>query len=199
MVMPPNINEESAENSLVAEQPQFSKKERRLLRHQQRDEEQTRAKKRKKFKKLFAIGLVILVISAGISGLVWYFASKPLAPKSEIIAQSGIHWHPEIKILILGKIQEIPANIGLGITEKPIHTHDDMGVIHLEFSGLVKKDDLRLGRFFEIWGKKFNQDCIFDKCSGTAGRLKMFVNGQENFEFENYAMRDGDKIEIVFE
>lgn len=199
MVIPPNINEELTENIAAAEKQQLSKKERRLLRHQQRDEEQTREKQRKKIKKLFDIGFVILVIGAVISGLVWYFASKPLTPESDIIAQDGIHWHPEIKISVLGQIQKIPANIGLGITENSIHTHDNMGVIHLEFSGLVKKDDVRLGKFFAIWGKKFNQDCIFDKCSGTEGRLKMFVNDKENSEFENYVMRDGDKIEIVFD
>ena len=199
MVIPPNINEESTENSPVAAQPQLSKKERRLLRRQQRDKERASSKKGKKIKILFALGFVILIVGAGISGLIWYFASKPLAPESEIIARDGIHWHPEITISILGKNQEIPKNIGLGVIENPIHTHDDMGVIHLEFSGLVKKDDVRLGRFFAAWGKKFNQDCIFDKCSGAEGRLKMFVNDQANYEFENYVMGEGDKMEIVFD
>lgn len=69
----------------------------------------------------------------------------------------------------------------------------------MEFSGLVKKDDVRLGRFFEIWRKQFTKDCIFDTCDGSGGKLKMLVNGRENFEFENYIMRDRDKIEIIFE
>ena len=69
----------------------------------------------------------------------------------------------------------------------------------MEFSGLVKESDLRLGRFFEIWGKTFSQDCIFDKCAGPQNQLTMLINGKENFEFESYIMRDGDKIEIIFE
>jgi len=69
----------------------------------------------------------------------------------------------------------------------------------MEFSGLCLEDDLRLGRFFEIWGKRFNKNCIFDKCSGPEGQLKMFVNGELNYEFENYMMKDGDKIEIIFD
>ena len=142
---------------------------------------------------------IILVIAGVLMVIVgWYFFSKSPTLESDIIAKGGIHWHPELRITILGNNQEIPANIGIGATHQPIHTHDNMGVMHLEFPGLVKKDDARLGRFFEIWGKQFNQNCIFDKCVGPDGQLKMFVNGKENFEFENYVMRDGDKIEIVF-
>ena len=129
----------------------------------------------------------------------WFFVSKFFSSDPEIIARNGIHWHPDLSIKILGEYLEIPANIGLGIAEQPIHTHDNMGVIHLEFSGLVKKDDIKLGQFFRTWEKIFNKDCIFDKCSGSEDRLRMLVNGKENFEFENYLMRNGDKIEIIFE
>ena len=141
---------------------------------------------------------MVLIIGAGIAGLVWYLATRPSLPESEIIARSGIHWHSEIKISILGQKQEIPADIGIGVVHNPIHTHDNTGAIHLEFSGLVRKDDTLLGKFFEIWGKKFNKDCIFDKCNGSEGKIKMLVNGNQNDEFENYLMKDGDKIEIVY-
>ena len=30
-------------------------------------------------------------------------------------------------------------------------------------------------------------------------KVIMTVNGEENFEFENYQMRDGDKIELRYE
>ena len=63
----------------------------------------------------------------------------------------------------------------------------------------VKKDDIKLGKFFDIWGKTFNKACIFDKCSGSDGQVNMLVNGELNSEFENYTMKDGDKIEIIFE
>ena len=153
----------------------------------------------KNVKKISKIALIVLLAGGSAGWLTWYIANQPKTPESEIISQKGIHWHPELIILIKGQKQEIPANIGIGIVHKPMHTHDDMGVIHLEFSGLVKREDVRLGNFFEIWSEKFNKDCIFDKCSGAEGKLKMFVNGKENFDFENYIMRNGDKIEIVFE
>ena len=150
-------------------------------------------------KKISKIALLILLAAGSVGWFTWHIVNQPKIPESEIISQKGIHWHPELTILIKGQKQEIPANIGIGAVHKPMHTHDDMGVIHLEFSGLVKKEDVRLGNFFEIWSRKFNKDCIFDKCSGAEGKLKMFVNDKENFDFEDYIMRDGDKIEIVFE
>ncbi len=33
---------------------------------------------------------------------------------------------------------------------------------------------------------------------GEGGTVAMFVNGEENFEFENYLMQDNDRIEIVY-
>ncbi len=164
-----------------------------------REEEQKNLKQKKTIKRIFKTALIVLIIGVGIAGLGWYFKIRPPLPESEIISRAGIHWHPEIKISILGQKQEIPDNIGLGVVEKPIHTHDNTGVIHLEFSGLVKKDDILLGKFFEVWGKKFSKDCIFDKCNGFEGQIKMLINGKQNFEFENYLMKDKDKIEIIFE
>ena len=130
----------------------------------------------------------------------WFAVSKisPSEPR-EIISKQGLHWHSELSIKILGKSQEIPTNIGIGITHQPIHTHTSDGILHSEFAGLVTKEDIKLGHFFKVWGKTFNKDCIFDKCSGPEGTLKMLVNGKENGEFENYMMQDSDKIEIIFE
>ncbi len=141
--------------------------------------------------------LIFIIIFATI--LAWFIFSKLSTPQTDIIAKNGLHWHPNLTINILGETQEIPANVGMISQEMPIHTHAKDGVIHLEFAGSVGKDDIKLGKFFQIWGKKFNKDCIFDKCSGSEGQLKMLVNGKENFEFDNYVMRDGNKIEIIFE
>ena len=142
----------------------------------------------------------ILVIIIGISIAVWFLVSKSSTPEGDIIARKGFHWHANLSINILGEVKDIPAGIGLEkLPHNPLHTHDRDNVIHLEFSGLVKKDDIKLGRFFEVWDKNFDKDCILDKCNGPDGQLKMTVNGKENLEFENYIMHDKDKIEIIFE
>src|SRR3989338_7359786 len=104
--------------------------------------------------KRFTLIVLIVLLAIGIAGwLVWYIINQPESSVNEIISRAGIHWHPELTILIKGQKQEIPADIGIGIVEKPIHTPDNMGVIHLEFSGLVKKEDVKLGKFFEVWDK----------------------------------------------
>ncbi|HDY69115.1 MAG TPA: hypothetical protein ENH85_15170 [Candidatus Scalindua sp.] len=178
---------------------QLSKKEGRLLKKQGKQEEQKRKRRKQKIKKRLYTGLLVLIIGGGIFALGWFLLTRPSTPESKIISKQGIHWHADLSIKILGRYQGIPGNIGIGITELPVHTHEADSVIHMEFSGLVREDDTRLGRFFEIWGKKFNRDCIFDKCNGPEGRLKMFVNQQPNYQFENHIMRDRDKIEIIFE
>src|SRR3989344_4047444 len=130
--------------------------------------------------KSFKIIIAVLISGLIILGFGWYLSSRPGQPESDIISRKGIHWHTELKVSILGEVQKIPAGIGFGVNEMPVHTHETDGVIHLEFSGLVRNNDIRLGRFFTIWGKQFNKDCIFDKCSGPEGQLKMLVNGREN-------------------
>lgn len=139
----------------------------------------------------------IVIIGAGIFLL---SRGQTSVPQSEILSQNGLHWHSKLRIFVKGKEQEIPANIGIaGNIHQPIHTHEKDNVIHLEFSGIVKKNDTKIGRFFTIWGKKFSATCIFDNCNETEGKVKMTVNSKESKEFENYRMRDGDNIEIRFE
>ncbi len=137
---------------------------------------------------------------AALAGLgIWYASSGPDAPQDDVVAKNGMHWHAKLAIFIDGKEQEIPNNIGIGITHNPMHTHDAAGEIHLEFSGLVKKDDTQLGKFFEVWGKKFSSSCILDSCAKDGKSVKMLVNGKQNDEFENYLMQDKDNIEIRLE
>lgn len=116
-----------------------------------------------------------------------------------LISTRGIHYHPQLEIYIQGEKQEIPAGIGLVGGHSPLHTHDPDGVIHLEYGGTVHAEDTTLGRFFEIWGKKFSKDQIFDFVNGPEGVVSMTVNGVPNTEFENYHMKDGDKIVIRYE
>ncbi len=129
-----------------------------------------------------------------------------------VISEKGIHWHQELKIIIKGEVITIPANIGIGMQYAgyplydqmmmmtDMHTHDDSGTLHWEImEGPVKKEDVRLANFFAIWGKKFDNNCIFEFCNGTEGKMTMLVNGKENTEFQNYLANDKDKIEIRYE
>jgi hypothetical protein len=149
---------------------------------------------------MFKNKLPLILIAVGIFIIGWFLISKTSTPEGDVIARNGLHWHSNLTIDILGELQDIPAGIGLaGLPHNPLHTHDRDSVIHMEFNGKVTDSDLRLSKFFQIWGKEFNKDCIFDKCSGSDNQLTMLVNGKENGEFENYIMQDKDKIEIIFE
>ncbi len=191
--------EELEKNKALAERQQLTKKERKLLRIQQKEKERRRYHRRKKLKTFLLIAAAALIVGGGIFSGVWFLGTRPPLPESEFSSKECIHWHTKLSITIFGQKQGIPANIGIGITEQPIHTHEEDNIIHLEFTDLVKKDDIQLGRFFEIWGREFSKDCIFANCNGPEGKVKMLVNGEPNFEFGNYIMQNKDEIEIIFE
>lgn len=130
------------------------------------------------------IGLAVLIV--GLFGLSKYLQSSD----SNIVSRSAFHWHPELTIYVKDEKQEIPQGIGLAGGHKPIHTHDDLPVIHMEFSGAARTDEVTLGQFFKNWGKDF------DSFGST---VTMTVNGKQNTELENYQMKDKDKIELRYE
>lgn len=153
-------------------------------------------------KKVILIGAIITVLF--LVGAVFLLSKGEDTNVSEdqIISRKGIHWHPKLTITIKGEKQEIPADFGLGAIHSPIHTHaadNKEGILHMEMSGLVIRDETKLNRWFQLWGKQFNSNCIFDKCNEGDGKVLMTVNDQENKEFENFLMKDGDKIEIRYE
>lgn len=146
-------------------------------------------------KNILILGLIVVVSIFGVQVLL----NKPLSGETQLISSTGLHWHPQLEIYIKGEKQEIPADMGLGVMHSPIHTHDDLPIIHMEFSGKVTEGDTKIGNFFRVWGKNFNSDQLFDYKNSPEANVKMFVNGEENTEFENYKMKDGDKIEIRYE
>ena len=149
------------------------------------------------------IGLLSLaILIGGVFFLTKGNTSSSPTPPVDIVTQSGLHWHPKLSIYIKGEKQPFTNGIGLnGAVHNPIHTHDDADkdIVHMEFQGVVTKEDTKLASFFKIWGKKFSSTQIFDKKNGEEGTVKMTVNGKGNTQFENYQMRDGDMIEIRYE
>ncbi|MFA4887573.1 MAG: hypothetical protein WC595_05135 [Candidatus Nanoarchaeia archaeon] len=151
-----------------------------------------RVKKKKKG------GWIVFVMLMGVivTG-VWFVAQRGDSTLPNIdVPNEPIHWHPHLSIIIDGEEQLIPEGIGLGQVHQPTHTHESDGTIHLENNRPTAKT-LTVGYFFEIWGKAFNKDCIFEYCT-SKGTLKMTVNGKENNEFEKYMWKDKDEIIIEY-
>lgn len=143
--------------------------------------------------KIFFIGVGVLVVLALASIFVLPKPSGTTQSNNpNIVALSGMHWHPLLTMYVKGEKLELPPDMGLGAVHKPIHTHAEdspKGVIHLEFSGMVRKNDIMLGRFFENWGKDMRS---------FGENMRMTVNGVESTEYENFVMHDGDKIELLY-
>ena|SRR3989344_850736 len=169
---------------------QLSKKERKFLERQQRKQGQEAASRRERLKKIIKWSVGALLVFGSIGAVIWYIATSPPVSEDEILSRKGLHWHTELALYVKGVKQDIPKDIGIGTVHKPVHTHDADGIIHLEFPGLVRRQDTTLGQFFKNWGK--NPDDF-----GPITTMK--VNGEENTEFMDYHMRDTDKIEIRFD
>lgn len=132
--------------------------------------------------------IVIAVLTLLLVGGVWWSNSIQDGDPS-VIATRGIHWHPTLEIYVDDEQVEIPRNIGLVGIHSPVHTHEDLPIIHLEFTGTVREDDIKLGKLFEVWGKDFME---------FGNEVRMIVNGVENTKYADYMMQDKDKIVLYY-
>ncbi len=156
-------------------------------------------------KKIIVWAIVLGALGYGIYAI----ATSPKITEEEIVSNKGLHWHARLSIKINGEEIAIPTNIGVngvtGIGGDPmeLHTHAEDGIIHAEFTGLITKEQLTLKNFFEVWGKDFSKDSILGHKADDGHIIKMFVDGKENFEFENYSINGIDdkieEIQIVYE
>lgn len=155
-----------------------------------------------KIRNLVILVLIVVIIGFGIFYLINNAESCKTMKASKMNIQGHNelvqHIHTKLEISILGLEQPIPPNVGRessGVM-RPLHIHDNTGKIHVESYCLR---EFKLGEFFEIWGKEFNENCIFEHCNSDSNSLKMYVNGKQNFEFGNLSLKDGDVIRIIYE
>jgi hypothetical protein len=78
-----------------------------------------------------------------------------------------------LKIVIFGESQPLP----------------DEGII---------STNTTLKNIFQKWNKNFNSTCILDYCNNNDNSMRMYVNNKENFDYENYIVKDGDIIIIDY-
>ena len=76
-----------------------------------------------------------------------------------------------------------------------VHTHDATGRLHIETPGEM---NVTVGAFFAIWGEKFDDSHILGQVANENKEVVMFVNGTQNFEYENYVMENNAVIEIQY-
>ena len=106
------------------------------------------------------------------------------------------HEHADLKIYV----DSIPVDLSqqkYQLKSKFIHVEDGDGdVIHKHAKGVT------LGMFFRTIGIEFKKNCltIDDKkyCNSGNKKIRMFVNGKEIEEFEDYEFKSLDKILITY-
>ncbi|MEK7134398.1 MAG: hypothetical protein AAB805_00140 [Patescibacteria group bacterium] len=150
----------------------------------------------KKYTWLFGVIAVALLLFGG-SWFSGRLADKDGGSENPIIAKKGLHWHSKLSLTARGENVVVPPNIGLGAVHNPIHTHDEESdVIHMEFEGIVRQDNVRLKEFFKVWNKQLSAACLLDECGGV---VTMRVNGATSTEFGEHVMGDGERIELFYE
>jgi len=110
-------------------------------------------------------------------------------------APLAVHIHVHLTILINGRKQVIPANVGaegpLGFL--PLHTHDASGIIHVEST--VNRP-FHLGDFFAVGGQTFSRREILGLKVKSNQRLTMTVNGRVTNRFQNWVLHEHDDVVI---
>ncbi len=117
-----------------------------------------------------------------------------------------MHIHSNLTIMLDNKSVAIPSQIGIDDSlwkghnydkygtpgmpmpggpipvMAPLHTHDNLGLIHIESQ--INRD-YRLNEFFKIWGVDFNGKSV-----------KATVNGRQASDYENIILKDKENIAL---
>ena len=195
-------------DELTGHQKDSLKSRRNKLDQQVAQQKQRRTTDLKRYGKGLTALFLLLIVGYGTysSGLIQIQRNPDTAPTGPI------HYHPQLRIVINGETRPVPTNIGIGpqYADNPyyhggmqmtsIHTHDSSGTLHWEIMNRAPKDgELQLGAFFDIWGKTFNETCLFDYCNTDEKQVTMTVNGKENKQFGNHTIQGNERIVIRYE
>jgi hypothetical protein len=127
------------------------------------------------------------------------------------------HVHAHLDVFVNGDPVEIPAGVGIEITDpavenfgsgyggipeegceqvciSPLHTHDPDGVIHTE---APSEAQFTLGQFFVQMGIRLDTSCVDEFCSPDVP-VAVFVDGQrQSGDPADIVLRDNQEIAIV--
>lgn len=127
---------------------------------------------------------------------------KPATPDNKNTNSLSYHAHSDLRIVLNDKPVDLSQSKYQSTEAKHlheyVHLHDGNGeVVHFHQSGL------RLADFFISLGMQFSNTCFVldegDKyCTEGEKKLRMFVNGQENTQFDQYQPKDIDRILIIY-
>ncbi len=137
------------------------------------------------------------------------FCQPENAPQDQQKCYFTAHWHVHADIKVCNETKLLPYETGdLG----KLHTHVETNKIHwhglLPVDPVTKKitdySQMKMSNLFLELKVPVAADRIYDFKNGATcpdgriGNLKVSVNGQEQKDFLNYILKDGDHISIEF-
>ncbi len=103
-------------------------------------------------------------------------------------ANAALHIHTDLKILVDGVAEEIPANLGIkGDCMAQVHTHDNSGKIHIESEDASRT--YTLTDFFKVYGKSIDRGGY---------EMEITVNGKKVYTPETLILEDHDEIVVKY-
>ena len=171
-----------------------SKDEQKRLKKKERTERrraEVESKARSKTMKRATILLVVAAIVVGAGYLAFFRASSGLG----IGPLNSAHDHADWMLYINGKAVDIDSAL-YKLKSDYVHTEGTTHAIHMHAINVP------IGYFLETLGMKITSTSItvegvVYKNEGDK-KLRMFVNGKENSDFDKYILKDLDKILIVY-
>ena len=149
------------------------------------------------FGKILTYGLIALVVFVVGYAFVWALTTP--SGSGGIGASGSTHIHQDFKVYIEDKA----IDFSQGKYQKPhlnarVHLEGGNGdLIHKHATGVT------MGFFLKSLDMSFDKNCLIldtgeKYCSGDDKTLKFYVNSKPNNEWENYDLKDLDKILISY-
>ena len=106
------------------------------------------------------------------------------------------HQHADIKVYINGNAVDFSQK-KYQLAARFIHFEEGIGdVVHTHATGLT------IGHLFRSLGGNLNNNCVVleknNYCSEGSNKLRFYVNGNPSNEFDNYVIKDLDKILVSY-
>jgi len=109
----------------------------------------------------------------------------------ERMARAGVqedagapHIHPKLRVQVRGATVPVPANIGLGASHAPMHTHDPDGVMHVEGAA-----NPTLAQFMALWGVPLDGRRLGPHRANNRERVIMWVKAPGATGFKEQPVR----------
>ena len=126
--------------------------------------------------------------------------------------KTTMHVHPLLKITIDGQGVAVPAGIGIisgGTCFEPMHTHDALGIVHLEAPDT--NTQYTLGQFFQIWSATYHtvtingvsQPIVFNSTdilgfkADATHAVTLLVDGKPSSEYGSLVLNTLDYCPVI--